>query len=161
RLDGYWRFKERHKLRLMYFDSKRHDTRVVDEDIQFRDTVFPVNVQVDTSFDTRIGELAYEYAFLRRERYELTGTIGIHNLRFGLDLKTTGGPSGGGVARGESANADGPLPVIGLRYIWRMADKVSLDAQAQFFKIKVDPYDGRLEDYTASVVWMPFEHVGF
>jgi len=161
RLDGYWRFKERHKLRVLYFDSKRHNTHVIDEDIQIRDTLFPVNVEINTTFDTRIGELAYEYAFLRRDRYEIAGTIGVHNLRFGIDVKTTGVPAGGGSARAESANADGPLAVIRLRGIWRITDHLALDAQAQFFKIKIDPYDGRLEDYNASVVWMPFQHVGF
>jgi hypothetical protein len=160
RLDGYWRFKERHKLRIMFFDSKRHDTHVIDEDIQFRDTVFPVNGELSTTFDTRVAELAYEYAFLRRENYEVSGTIGVHNLRFALDVSATGARLSGGALQSESANADGPLPVIGLRGIWRFAHQISLDAQAQYFRIKVDPYDGRLEDYTASLVWMPWKHVG-
>jgi hypothetical protein len=160
RLDGYWRFKERHKLRVMYFDSKRHNSRVIDEEITVRDTVFPVNAEINTTFDTRVAELAYEYAFLRRDKYEVAGTIGVHNLRFGLDMSVTGSRIGGGAVQSESAKADGPLPVLGLRGMWRIADKVTLDAQAQFFKIKVDPYDGRLEDYTASVVWMPWKHVG-
>jgi len=160
RVDGYWRFKQRHKLRILYFDQKRHHQRVIDRDLQIRDTVYPVNAEINTVFDTRVGELAYEYAFLRRDKYEIAGTIGVHNLRFGLDINATGGPLVGGVSQAQSAKADGPLPVLGLRGTWRIADRVSLDAQAQFFKIKIDPYDGRLEDYTVAVVWMPFQHVG-
>jgi hypothetical protein len=160
RVDGYWRFHERHKLRVLYFESTRHDAHVIDRNITIRDTVFPLHAEIDTSFDTRVGELAYEYAFLRRERYEVAATIGVHNLRFDLDVKAMVDPSGARIDRAESANADGPLPVVGLRGTWRLGGHVFLNAQAQFFKISIDPYDGRLEDYSVALVWMPFEHIG-
>jgi hypothetical protein len=161
RVDGYWRFAERHKVRLLYFDNSRHDSRTIDRDITIRDTTFPLDAQVDTHFTTTVAELAYEYAFLRREHYEVAGTIGLHNLQFKLGLTAQQTSTGGAVAElAQNAKADGPLPVIGLRGIWRLGEQWALDAQAQFFRIKVDPYDGRLEDYTASVVWMPFTHVG-
>jgi hypothetical protein len=161
RIDGYWRFKERHKLRVLYFNSSRSNTHTIDRDITIRDTVFPVNAQIETHFGTRVGELAYEYAFVRRERYEIAATGGLHNLRFKLGVSAQQNNSSGGAAEAsQNADADGPLPVIGLRGIWRLGKQWSLDAQAQFFRIKIDPYDGRLEDYTASVVWMPFPHVG-
>jgi hypothetical protein len=159
RIDGYWRFAERHKLRLLYFKSSRSSTRTIDRDITFRDTVFPVNAELGTHFSTDVTELAYEYAFLRRERFEVSGTAGLHNLRFRLGLSAA--QTGGGTAElAQTAKADGPLPVVGLRGIWRLGEHWALDAQAQFFKISVDPYDGRIEDYTASFVWMPFTHVG-
>jgi hypothetical protein len=161
RLDGYWRFKERHKLRVLFFNSTRSDSRVIDREIQIRDTVFPLNTQIDTHFSTRVGELAYEYAFLRRESYEVAGTAGLHSLRFKLGVSAQqNGSSDQTTERTENADAEGPLPVLGLRGTWRLGKNWSFDAQAQFFKIKIDPYDGRLEDYTASFVWMPFPHVG-
>src|SRR6516225_11141655 len=86
RLDGYWRFFERHKLRVMYFDETRSADKSITDEIVFRGQTYPVNTQVSTRFDTGVLELAYEYAFLRGEHYELAGSVGIHDLSFKLQL---------------------------------------------------------------------------
>ncbi len=156
RIDGYWRFSPRHKLRVMYFDTRRSAERQIDDEITFRDRTFPAGTGIESSFDTVVAELAYEWAFLKKERYEVAATIGIHNLRFDLDLRTTGGQQ-----ISTSASANGPLPVLGLRGIWRLSDRFYIDGQVQFFQISLDPYDGRIEDYNASIVWQAFDRVGF
>jgi hypothetical protein len=159
RVDGYWRFADRHKLRILYFDTDRSASKTLQRDIDVRDTVFPVDLTVKSTFETRVAELAYEYAFLRGENYEVAGTIGVHDLRFKLGL-TASQNSGELAELSRDADASGPLPVIGLRGVWRFHPNFYFDAQAQFFKISLDPYDGRLEDYNASVVWTPFKHFG-
>ena len=59
-----------------------------------------------------VAELAYEYAFVRGEHYELAGSLGIHDLTFKLKLTAIGQA----VNQQESARADvnGLLPVIGV-----------------------------------------------
>jgi hypothetical protein len=161
RIDTYWRFAERHKVRAMYFDTKRTAEHTIDRDLQVGDTVFPIDARLDASMQTRVAELAYEYAFIHRDNYEVTGSFGVHNLAFDLDLSASQTSSGQTLALARSANADGPLPVIGLRGIWRLNERFYLDGQLQFFRISMEPYDGRLEDYNASLVWTPFKHVGF
>lgn len=160
RVDGYWRFGQRHKLRVMYFDTRRSSSKIIDEQIVYGDVVYPVNAQVDSRFSTTIAELAYEYAFLHRERYEVAASAGIHNLRFKLGLSTINSSTGQPTEVSRDASANGPMPVIGLRGVYRFNDKFYLDGQAQFFRIGIDPYKGRLEDYTISLVWMPFDHFG-
>lgn len=155
RLDAYWRFQPRHKLRIMYFDTRRTASRQIDREITVRDTTYAVDTRIDAGFDTTIAELAYEYAFLQGERYELAGTVGVHNLRFDLGL------SGTGTGTASAAAANGPLPVSGVRGIWRFTDTMYADAQVQYFEISLDPYDGSVEDYNASIVWQAFEHLGF
>lgn len=158
RVDGYWRFAERHKIRLMYFDTSRSASRQTSRDIVFGDTTYPVNIDVETRFSTTVAEVAYEYAFLRRDTYELAGSVGVHNIRFDLGLSATSG--GASASRDESAHVDGPLPVVGLHGVWRLGEKFHLDAQAQFFSLNVGAYDGHLEDYNVSLVWMPLKHLG-
>src|SRR5215469_2871512 len=75
RVDGYWRFLTRHKIRVMYFDQNRSASRTIDQEIEFSGETYPVNSTVSTRLDTRIIEVAYEYAFLRGEHYELAGTV--------------------------------------------------------------------------------------
>ena len=158
RIDAYWRFAARHKVRLLYFDTSRTSSRQIDHDIVFKGTTYPASIAVNTRLQTKVAEIAYEYAFLRADNYELAGTIGIHNLRFELGLEATAATAS--VSLANTANADGPLPVIGLRGVWRFAEHVHLDGQMQFFRFSIDPYDGRLEDYNIALVWMPLKRLG-
>ena len=159
RLDGYWRFLERHKIRVMYFDESRSAQATINEEIVFRGETYPVNTQVSTRFDTSVTELAYEYAFLRGEHYELAGSAGIHDLSFKLQL-TAVGQNVNTQASGK-ASVNGPLPVLGAHYVWEFYPQWSLDAMFQFFALKFDQYDGNLQDYNASVVYMPWKNFGF
>jgi hypothetical protein len=156
RLDGYWRFFERHKIRVMYFDESRSAQKNLTDEIVFRGQTYPVNTQVSTRFDTGVAELAYEYAFLRGEHYELAGSVGIHDLSFKLQLTAVGQT----VNQQESARADvdGPLPVLGVHYVWEFHPRWSLDAMFQFFALKYQQYDGNLQDYNASVFYMGLLH---
>jgi hypothetical protein len=159
RLDGYWRFFERHKIRLMYFDESRSAQKTITDEIVFRGQTYPVNTQVSTRFDTAVGEIAYEYAFMRGEHYELAGSVGIHDLAFKLQLSAVGET----LNQQASARADvnGPLPVLGVHYVWEFYPRWSLDAMFEFFALKFDQYDGNLQDYTATVFYMPWKNFGF
>jgi len=163
RVDALWRITPKHRLRAMYFDSDRDGEQGFEEDIVFQGETFPVGALVKSRYKFSILQVAYEYAFRRRENYELAASIGVHrvdmNLRLQAAVSVDGEPLAGDVLD-ESASTDGPLPVIGLHGIWRVADKWYLDGHAQFFALKFDEYDGRLVDAQASVIWQAFRNVG-
>jgi hypothetical protein len=83
-------------------------------------------------------------------------------LDLGLSLDATlpseSGSVSGGI--GENAKTNAPLPVIGLRGIWRLPHNLYLTAQAQYFKVEIDPYSGSLTDLKATLVWQMTDHVG-
>ena len=110
------------------------------------------------SIETQITSLSYEFDFLQSDTYELGGTFGIHNI--GFDVGLSAEAQGETAARSSSAEADGPLPVIGLHGVWRINDKFYLDGGLQFFKVSFDPYDGSITDFTLSGVWQFSEHWG-
>jgi len=163
RVDALWRITPRHRLRLMYFDNQRDGRRAIEEEIEFQGETYPVGAVLEARSDFEILQVAYEYAFLSREDYEVAASIGIHNvdMSFGLRAEATidGEPIGSGEID-ESASTSGPLPVLGLRGIWRFADKCYLDGHAQFFALEFDNYDGEVIDAQASVIWQAFRHVG-
>lgn len=162
RAEAMWRFKPRHKLRLMYFSSSRSATQTLSEEISFRDTTFPLDATVRADFDFDIAELAYEYEFLRRDRYEVGASIGIHNVGFATRLSgsiTSPGVSGS-ISRSEKADADAPLPVVGLRGTWRMFSDFYLQAHAQYFQLEFGDYSGSIEDYQVGVLWALAPHLG-
>ena len=159
RIDAYWRMTPRQKIRLMYFDTSQEARKTLEDEIVFNDTVYPVNLEVRATSETKVIELAYEYTFVKREMYDLSGSFGIHNHKFETGLS--------GELNGQqlpnltnSAEANGPLPVLGLHGVWRFHEKFYIDAMIQYFSISIDEYDGSVTDYTASAVWQFSQHWG-
>ena len=162
RADLLWRIKPRHLLRAMYFQNNRHATRSIEREVNFQDETFPLGATVEARSDLTVAQLSYEYAFLRRETYELAGGIGIHYLDMGLSLGATLSAQGNQASRRADANAStsAPLPVLGLRWMWRLPHDFYVGAQLQYFYIELDPYKGSLTDLKASVVWQATDHFG-
>jgi len=158
RVDASWRMGERHLLRAMYFDSHRTGRQTLSEDIEFGDETFPIDAAVGARFDFDITELAYEYIFLARDNYQLGGSFGVHNAGFSLGLDAEA--NGVGAAISESVRTNAPLPVLGLRGRWRLAENVYVLAHAQYFKLAFDAYDGDIRDYEASLIWQVKRHMG-
>jgi hypothetical protein len=162
RVDGFWRFAERHKLRVLWFSSSFDETRRLDRDIDWGDETFPVDARVRAQFDFDVYELAYEYAFLRRDAWELTGSIGLHYTDLALALSARAESSGGTLTRDirEEGSVGAPLPVIGLRGLWALPHDLWIDASAQYFALSIDEYDGSLSDLRAALLWQPKRWLG-
>jgi hypothetical protein len=161
RLDLNWRISGRHHVRASYFDYGMEASRSIARDLVIRDTIFPVSATVSAGFGTEILELAYEYSLVRRNDWELLGTIGAHVLQF--DFEASGQAAVGGQSRSqrtESVSTQAPLPVLGLRYHWRFTPEWYLEAQGQYFQASIDEYDGNIVDLRTSLNWMFSRHFG-
>lgn len=162
RIDGQWRFADRHTARFMWFNSSRSRSRTLEEDIDWGDETFPVSAKVDGEFKFDVYELAYEYAFLRRDTYEVGASIGLHYTELSLSLAAKASSSDGTLTADikEDASVGAPLPVIGLRGLWQLPHNFWVDAHAQFFALSIDEYDGDLQDYKIMVTWQPKKWLG-
>jgi hypothetical protein len=162
RAEAAWRFAPRHRLRAMYFDNDRSNTRRLDEEIEFDDTTFPVGAEVNAQNRTTIIELTYEYSFMQREGWELAGSFGLHQTTFemSLDADVTAGAGSASRHLAGEAKTEAPLPLIGLRGSWQLAEDWLLNAQVQYFQLEYDAYDGSIADYKVDLVWMFAEHFG-
>ena len=155
RAEASWRIAPRHVLRAMYFQNNRHATRSIERDVEFQDQTFPVGATVNASSELTIAQVSYDYAFLRRDNYEIAGGIGIHYVDMGLKLDATVTAQGNQASRSLDAGATtaAPLPVLGLRGLWRLSDSFYIAGQVQYFYLEFDPYSGSLIDLKASAVW--------
>lgn len=162
RIDGQWRFSERHKARFMWFNSSRSQSTILDRDIDWGDETFPLHAKVNGEFNFDVYELAYEYAFLRRDTYELGGTIGLHYTDLSLSMAAKAAASSGTLQTDikKEGSVGAPLPVIGLRGLWQLPRDFWVEAHAQFFAISIDEYDGNLQDYKVMVTWQPKKWLG-
>jgi len=107
------------------------------------------------------------FGFLRAPDYEVVGSFGVHLEDLSLKLAgnavlhdANGVPIGSGSYTSKSSSLPAPLPVLGLRGGYAMAPNWYLDGQAQYFKFKIDAYDGHWWDLRAGVTWMYNDHFG-
>ena len=162
RLDSHWRFADRHKVKLIAFDMSRDNSKTFDRDIEWGGDVYPVGAKVDSEFSFTVIEVAYEYAFMRRDNFELDASFGLHYTDISSSLKAKVEASGGTLTEdiSNSASVAAPLPAFGLRGIWDLSHNFWLDATAQFFALSIDQYDGNLQDYRVLVTWQPQDMAG-
>jgi hypothetical protein len=162
RFDGYWRFADRHKLRALVFSSSRSATKTLDENTEWGGNTFQANTSIEGKIKFSIYELAYEYAFMRRENYELAASLGLHYLDYEATLQ------GNAIAAGTAETADikeagsvgAPLPVFGLRGTWLLSQTFSVDVSGQYFSLSYGDYDGNIQDYRALLNWQPKSWLG-
>ena len=164
--DVLWRVTPTHHLRFLYFDNATSSKRVIDENVEFGDHVFNAGGEVKATSSFKIAELAYEYAFIRQPGFELNASLGVHYMDVGLKLRgdATITDENGNVTQVSGSTKKGsvsaPLPVIGVRAGWVVAPQVYLDAQAQYFKAKIDNVDGSILDLRAGATWMFSQNFG-
>jgi hypothetical protein len=161
RLDGLWRFTPKHHLRVLYTDYSQTDRATLASEIQWGDDLFPVNAQVTGTLGFEVIEAAYEYAFVTSDRAEIAGSVGLHYTTLEARLSATvTSPTTGSRSIGGPRSVDAPLPVVGLRGMWRLGGQVYLDAQAQYFSLAIDDIKGSLYNYRAALIWQPTRRVG-
>jgi hypothetical protein len=153
RVDGYLRFFDRHRFQLGYYNISRSARAQLTNPIQFGDIIFPA-IAVSTDTDISIYEASYMFSFLQNDSLELAASLGAQILD--IEASITGS---GGLLR-ESAEAVGPIPVIGLDLIYRFSTDLSLTSRIQFFTLEVDKYDGTLIDFRAALEYMFLENFG-
>lgn len=164
RLDSHWRFGDtgRHKVKLIAFSMSRDRTSTIDQEFEWGGDIYPVDAKLNAEFKFTVIEAAYEYAFLKRDNYEIDGSIGLHYTSLDSSLKAKAETSGGTLTADldNSASVDAPLPVIGLRGMWNLTHNFWLDVTGQFFALSIGDYSGNLQDYRVLFTWQPKKWAG-
>ena len=169
RLDFLWRITQTQHLRFSYFDNDVRRTRTIDQDLAWGDYTFLAGGQVSAEEKFQVYQLAYEYAFLRRQNYEIVALAGIHYDDVKLKLSgnaslTVDTPSGPVQQPASFANTSNsvpaPLPVVGLRGDWAVSPHIYLEASAEVFKVGYQGINGNWTDLRAGATWMFSHHFG-
>jgi len=164
RIDGHWRFgdSDRHKLRFLWFNSTRARSKTIERDIEWGGQTYPASAKVGAEIKFDIYELAYEYAFLKHDTWELNASFGLHLASMSLGLKAKSSESNGTLDfdQHKEGTLDAPLPVVGLRGIWQLPHNFYIDAQGQYFSVSIDQYDGNVQDYRIVATWQPKRWLG-
>jgi len=155
RLDGYYRFNDKHRIDISAFDLSRTSTKTIEKDIDWNGTIYPIDTTVNGDFDLNIYKVAYTWAFMRRDKGYLGLTGGLYVADIGTRL------SAEGIENRDGGGITAPLPVVGLRGEYRFSEKWTLRASGEFFALEYDAFDGSLIDLYAGIDYQMFEHVAF
>jgi hypothetical protein len=155
RLDGNYRFTDRHSMTFSYYDIDRTGSRTIDREIEWGEEVFPVNTTLESFYRQEVFKLSYGYTFLIRPRGFLLASAGLHTMKFDTGLRAFDG------SRQTSNSTDAPLPVVGLRGQYRFSDKWRLVGSVDMFGVEVGDYEGRWSDLLLSVEHDTWDRFGF
>ena len=146
-LGAEWRFAPNHRLGMHYFKIDRARDKTLERDITIGDETFPVGANLKASLETTVIPVTYSYSFYRTPESEWAVALGLHWFELNLDVNATFDQNGSAVQRTRTAQADAPLPVIGLRYDRALSSQWMLSASALLFYLKASTdldYEGRL-----------------
>jgi len=150
---GY-RFSRRHQVNVGYFQISRDNQVVLDRTIEIGESVFPIGARVNLSYDTRVYKAAYTWLFYDSDKVVLGASFGLNIVDFGarFDAAVGAEPIGEGEIR-ETTATTAPLPVVGLRLVFRATRRLSLVAAADFLVVEYGKYGGTYQDNYALLDW--------
>jgi len=153
-LDAHLRFAKRHALEFEYVKIARSQETTLQFGIEYDGKFYGISEDVDTTFKTEVGRLAYRFSFLNNERTELSAALGLHvtGLKAGLNI----------VGEDPEFNeVTAPLPTIGAAWKYHFNDQWSFHIRGEWLDIKIDQVKGNLFAGLAEVTWYPWRNVGF
>ena len=155
RLDGYYRFNDKHRLDFSWFNVAREGTKTTTFEIKVGDETFAVNDVVVSKVDTTFLKLAYGYSFYKSPKVELSFIAGLNMLDYSVvvDNQTTG--------RVEAADVTAPLPVFGLSMAYAISPRWLVHYKVETFYIELDnEIRGSLLNTELGVEYRLFKNMG-
>jgi len=156
RYEAAVRIGDRHRLSLTYFDAAREKSARIQRTIEFGDLVYDVDLRLRGSFDARVAEILYHFAFWRSERVRAEALIGVHELT--LRARLAAELAGTGEAAVGVAKASGPLPVVGTSIFWQLSKRWRYDLHLQALDAEFGDFDGRVLDVRTGFAFRPSDH---
>ncbi len=144
-LELMFRLTPRHRIRADFHQIKRTGDATLDELVLFGGQIYRINDRVVSDMDMRTLGLTYTYSVLKKERFELGFGFALHLLQAEGESRVPAR-----LVR-ESFDVAGPFATLATDATWRMTNRFSLNARAQYLSGNVDAIDGSFADYHADM----------
>lgn len=152
RIDGHYKFNDRHRIDASWFDLSRSSTRQIDREIEWNGSEYTLGATVNSAFDLDIYKLAYTWSFLRREKGYLGASAGLYIADFAVSLDAPA------INQREVGDGTAPLPVVGLRGEYQLTDRWTFRASGELFVLEYNDWDGSLYDIYAGIDYRLTKH---
>jgi len=144
-VDFMFRLRERNKMRVHYYETKRSGSQVLANDVVFGNQTFPAGELTQTSFDLQQFDITYTYSFIRNSRFEVGSGLALYFLQIdvigqvqALNLR-------------QEVTAATPFPALPLDLTWRLSSRWAATAQAAYLKVNTHDLSGWYLDTHADI----------
>ena len=153
RLDGHFRFNNKHRITYSWYRVSSDGSKVLDEDIDWEDedgnAIFiPAGARVDTVLKYDIFKVGYLWSFYHSEKVELAAGAGLHTTRFKVSLQAETTSSGG---EATDVALTVPLPVLSISLMYKVSPKISWAFKSEAFALAYDDWEGNYVDTTLAM----------
>jgi hypothetical protein len=162
---GTWRFADRHRLTMSYFETNRDVKAVATENIDIGEgEVIPVGAGYSSSLDFKVIPIKYSYSFIKSEKHEFYGSVGLHWNSIDYDVRGDANLGADVWDSSLEATADAPMPLIGAGYDYYINDRWKVGVTAEAFYIELGEkdfnFEGSIVNVGFSTSYYIFNNVG-
>ena len=159
-VEATWRFLSRNRIDVLYFQSSRSGNRQLDRTLHIQDKVFPINYDFAAEAKNQFLLADYRFSFVKTEKIELAGALGVYAGRFSYDFTANGGAVGSPQVVNAQTATTVPLPLIGVTLDWYVNPRWKLSGSVSGAKANIDDVDGSILVAGASAEFMLARHFG-
>jgi hypothetical protein len=156
RVEFMFRLRERHKLRVEYYEADRSAAHTLANTIVFGDQTFLAGEQVQTSINWRSFGLTYTYSLYRSDTFEAGTGLGVYFMQAEAmgAVPTTG--------QQTDKSAAEPVPTLPLDLSWCISRRFAATAHANYLKATISGFSGSFLDLHGDVQyrWNPYFSLG-
>lgn len=151
-----FRLRERHKMRVDYYQADRSASHTLANTIIFGDQTFLGGQTVQTTINWRSFGLTYTYSLYHSDRFEVGTGLGLYFLQ----AEAIGQIPATGQQTDKSAAE--PVPTLPLDLTWAISRRWAVTARGNYVKAAVSGFDGSYADLHADLQyrWNPYFSLG-
>jgi len=156
RVEFMFRMRERHKLRVEYYEADRSASQLLANTIVFGDNAFLAGQTVQTAVNWRSFGLTYSYSLYRSDRFEVGTGLGVYFLQ----AEALGAVPATGQQTDKSAAE--PVPTLPLDLTWAISRRFAVSARGNYVKATISGFDGSFTDLHGDLQyrWNPYFSLG-
>lgn len=151
---------KRHQFRLGYYQIDREASGRVNEEFEWGDVIFPIDVGYRGRVDVKFIEASYTLYFIAKEKTAIGGILGLVYLDASASLELEA--FGIGVGGGADYQTDLPVPQIGLTGRQMLPARFVLSGSAMFLRINnISDVSGDTWNANVALEHRTFKNFGF
>jgi hypothetical protein len=152
--EGIWRFAKRHRLGLKLFQISRDREHTTDRDLVISDTTVPAGTDLRSKSDLTFFIADYRYSFMKTEKLELAGSLGVFGGYYRFRFSATTPPTD------VRKSVVIPVPVVGASVDYYPGQRWTLSAFLQGLSLNFDNADSRVYVIGASAEYAVLKNLG-
>lgn len=141
RLDGYFRFKDVHRIEFSKLRIERDGRNLLTINLDIGDQTYTVGDTVVSKISYEVLKLGYAYSFYHSPEVELALTTGINMTVYEFEYELVDGSST------DTSKASGPLPMFGVRMSYAINQHWSLHYLSEVLFVDTSDAEGSFINY--------------